>query len=70
MKLDCVKAANYGLGAGWVVINTVNGGVVAHDERDGDGWAWYAAANNLAAALDDIQRTITGLSPQEFRQKP
>lgn len=66
MKLDCIKAADYGLGNGWIVIDTVNGGVVSHDERDDDGWAWYKAANTLAEALTDIERTIINTHPQKF----
>lgn len=66
MKLDCVKASDYGLGDGWVIVNMQNGGVVAHDVDSNCGFAWMMAAESMANAIEDIQRTIYGLSPQKF----
>lgn len=58
MRLDCADAARFGLKRGWVVYDQNNGGIVAHDERDDCCFAWMRAANNLADALADIERTI------------
>lgn len=66
MKLDCVKASDVGLGKGWVVVNTQNGGIVAHSENDDCCFAWMKAAESIAEAIADMQRTIYGLSPQQF----
>lgn len=64
MDLDCVKAADVGRGDGWVIVNRINGGIVAHDTSSDTEFAWMAAAHKLAEALSDIQRTIHAASPQ------
>ncbi len=66
MRLDCIKAVDIGLGQGWVIINTMNGGIVAHDERDDSEFAWMKAATVFAEAIADMQRTIYTLSPQQM----
>lgn len=58
MNLDCVRANSVGLGLGWVVIDRINGGIIAHDEYDDCCFAWMKAAQKLADALSDIERTI------------
>jgi len=68
MKLDCIKATEVGLGSGWVIINTVNGGIVAHTPLIDSEFAWMNAAESLAEALDDIQRTIYAASPQQMKE--
>jgi hypothetical protein len=68
MKLDCVKASDVGLGKGWVVINMENGGVVHHDADTDSEFAWMGAAEVLAEAISDMQRTIYNLSPQQFSE--
>jgi len=65
MRLDCIKASDVGLGKGWVVISTSNGGIVAHHEDDDCGFAWMRAAELMAEAIADMQRTIYALSPQQ-----
>ena len=65
MRLDCIKASDVGLGNGWVVINTVNGGIVAHHTDDDCGFAWMRASEVMAEAIAAMQRTIYGLSPQQ-----
>lgn len=70
MILDCKDAAAFGLGKGWVVYDTRNGGIVAHDERDDDtGFVWMMAAHKLADALGDIERTIYATHPQQFAKE-
>jgi hypothetical protein len=64
MKLDCVRATDYGFADGWVVINTQNGGIVAHCSQADSGFAWMVAAHNLAKGITDMQLTIYNLSPQ------
>lgn len=66
MNLDCIKASDVGMGSGWVVIDTRNGGIVAHDTNDDCGFAWMRAAEKMAEAVSDIQRTIYALSPQQM----
>lgn len=66
MKLDCIKASDIALGKGWVVVNTINGGIVAHDTHDDCGFAWMRAAEVMAEAIADLQRTINSLSPQQL----
>ncbi|HUS38020.1 MAG TPA: hypothetical protein VMX74_01135 [Pirellulales bacterium] len=68
MKLDCVKASDVGLGKGWAVINMENGGVVHHDADTDSEFAWMGAAEVLAEAISDMQRTIYNLSPQQFSE--
>jgi hypothetical protein len=69
MKLDCIDAKLVGLEKGWAVINTENGGIVAHHASDDCGFAWMIAADELAKALTDIQRTIYAVSPQQHGGK-
>lgn len=64
MDLDCVKAADVGRGDGWVIVNRINGGIVAHNTNSDSGHAWMTAAHELAEALSEIQRTIYAVSPQ------
>ena len=65
MDLDCIKASDVGLKEGYVIINRVNGGIVAHSTQSDSGFAWMAAADKLAKALSDMQRTIHAASPQQ-----
>lgn len=65
MKLDCVSADRIGLD-GWIVIDTTNGGVVSYATNDDCGFAWMKAAEVLAEALTDIERTIHNTHPQRF----
>lgn len=67
MKLDCIKASDVGLGRGWVIVNTLNGGIVAHHSYEDCAFAWMKAAKAMAEAISDMQRTIYGLSPQQMR---
>jgi hypothetical protein len=64
MKLDCVRASDWGRGNGWIVFNTQNGGIVAHSQQADSGFAWMAAAHALAKGITDMQLTIYNLSPQ------
>ena len=69
MNLDCIKAADRNMGSGWIVIDTRNGGIVARDERDDDGFAWMRAAHKLSDALTEIERMIHATHPQQFAKK-
>lgn len=64
MKLDCIRQKD----GTWAIINEHNGGIVATSDL-GCGYAWMAAAHNLADAIDDMQRTIICLSPQRFNEE-
>jgi len=61
MTLDCIRASDVGLGKGWVVINTINGGIVAHHKSDDSEFAWMKAAEVLAEGIADMQRTIQAI---------
>ncbi len=67
MKLDCIKASDVGLEHGWVIINTINGGIVAWHPSEDSEFAWMKAADAMAEAIADMERTIYGLSPQKMR---
>lgn len=67
MKLDCIKASDVGRESGWVIVNTLNGGIVAHSTLDDSGYAWMLAALSLARAITDMQRTIYSTCPQDFK---
>jgi hypothetical protein len=64
MKLDCVRASDWGRGNGWVIIDTQNGGIVAHSQQADSGFAWMAAAHALAQGISHMQLTIHNLAPQ------
>lgn len=66
MKLDCIKATDVGLGSGWVIVNTENGGIVAHTHHLDSEFAWMEAAHSLASAISEMQRAIYEASPQQF----
>ena len=66
MRLDCTTAEKFHFNRGWVVYDQDNGGIVAHDERDESEFSWMRAAQNLADALTDIERTIHNTHPQRF----